>query len=95
MDADRTTAKAQGAADKARGAFNGRVDDVRETIKNTADQARGVAQDLYGRAADRAQGVAGDIDTMIGEQPYVALGVAAVAGVAVGLILGLALGSRD
>ena len=95
MDADQTTAKAQSAADKARGAFNGRVDEVRETIKNTADQAKGVAQDLYGRAADRAQGVAGDIDTMIGEQPYAALGVAAVAGLAVGLILGMTLASRD
>ncbi|MGI8840976.1 MAG: hypothetical protein ACR2F8_09405 [Caulobacteraceae bacterium] len=95
MDADRTTAKAQGAADKARGAFNGRVDDVRETIRNTAEQAKGAAQDLYGRAAGRAQDVAGNVDAMIGEQPYAALAVAAVAGVAVGLILGLTIASRD
>jgi|GEM_PF-5001451 len=89
MDVDRT-----GRAAQARDAFGERIDDLREAIGQKTQMAMGAARDLFGRAADRAQGVAGGVDTMIDDQPYVALAVAAVAGLAVGLVLGLSLG-RD
>ena len=95
MDADRTAAATRRNAGEAKDALGDGVGDVRDQIKAKADQAMGMAHDLYGRAADRARGVAGDVDTMIDDQPYVALGVAAIAGVAVGLILGLTIASRD
>lgn len=89
MEADRT-----GPADPARDAFSERIDDLRETIQQKTAGAMDAAQNLYGRAADRAQGLAGSVDSMIDDQPYVALAVAAAAGVAIGLALGLSLG-RD
>ncbi|MDQ2860185.1 MAG: hypothetical protein M3T55_05560 [Pseudomonadota bacterium] len=89
MTGDRT-----GRAGEARDAFGERIDELRETVQQKAAAAKGAAQHLYGRAADRAQGLAGNVDTMIDDQPYIALAVAAVAGLAVGLVLGLSLG-RD
>lgn len=95
MDAERTAAAARRNAGEAKGGLGDGVGDVRDQIKAKADQAMGMAQDLYGRATDRARGVAGDVDAMIDDQPYVALGLAAIAGVVVGLILGMTLASRD
>ena len=89
MDLDQTDRAAQ-----AREAFGERIDDLRETIGQKTRTAMGAARGLYGRAADQAQGVAGSVDTMIDDQPYLAMAVAAVAGLAVGLVLGLNLG-RD
>ena len=95
MDTEQTAGPARRNAGEVKDALSDGVGDVRDQIKAKADRAMGMAQDLYGRATDRARGVAGEVDTMIDDQPYVALGVAAVAGVAVGLILGLTLASRD
>ena len=95
MDVQPTAGAARRNAGAAKDALSEGAADVRDQIKAKADQAMGMAQDIYGRAADRARGVAGDVDMMIDDQPYVALGVAAIAGVVVGLILGMTLASPD
>ena len=95
MDAEQAAGEARHGVEKVRDAFTDRVADVRDQIKVRTDKAVEAGRDLYGRAADHAQGLAGNVDTMIDDQPYAALAVAAVAGLAVGLILGLSLGGRD
>lgn len=92
MTIDRTVGE---AGRKMKDAISGLGDDVRQRLKQQAGNAMGAAQDIYGRAASRARDVAGDIDTMIEDRTYIALATAAVAGVAVGLILGLILAGRD
>jgi ElaB/YqjD/DUF883 family membrane-anchored ribosome-binding protein len=95
MDAEQAAGAAGNRGENARDAFSNRVAEVRDQIKVKTDRAVETGRELYGRAAGRAQGLAGNVDTMIDDQPYVALAVAAVAGLAVGLILGLSLNGRD
>jgi ElaB/YqjD/DUF883 family membrane-anchored ribosome-binding protein len=95
MDTQQAGAEARQGMEGARDAFADRLADARERIKVKTDKAVEAGRDLYGRAANRAQDLAGNVDTMIDDQPYAALAVAAVAGLAVGLILGLTLGGRD
>ena len=95
MDAEQATGAATDGMEKARDAFSDRIADVRDQIQVKTDKAVETGRDLYGRAADHAQGLAGNVDAMIDDQPYVALAVAAVAGLAVGLILGMTLSGRD
>jgi ElaB/YqjD/DUF883 family membrane-anchored ribosome-binding protein len=95
MDGEQTAREATQSAERARDAFTDRVTDVRDQIKVKTDKAIGAGRELYGRAADRAQGLAENVDTMIDDQPYIAIAVAAMAGVVVGVILGMSLGGRD
>jgi ElaB/YqjD/DUF883 family membrane-anchored ribosome-binding protein len=95
MDGEHVADEARQGAEKARDALTERLADVRDQLKVKTDKAMEAGRDLYGRAADHAQSLAGNVDTMIDDQPYAAVAVAAVAGLAVGLILGLALGGRD
>lgn len=93
MDVEQTAGPTGDGA--GRDGFADRIADVRDQIKVKTEKAVETGRHLYGRAAGHAQGLAGNVDTMIDDQPYVALAVAAVAGLAVGLIIGLSFGGRD
>lgn len=95
MDGEQANSESTVSAEEARDGFTDRLTDVRDKIKVKADRILEAGRDLYGRAADGAQDLAGGVDTMVDDQPYIAIALAAVAGVAVGLILGLSLSDRD
>ena len=55
------------------------------------NEAAGSAQKLYGQAADQVRGAAGAAGELITEQPMASIAIAAVAGLALGLLIGAAL----
>ncbi|HEV2365484.1 MAG TPA: hypothetical protein VGS12_14940 [Caulobacteraceae bacterium] len=63
--------------------------------KGRVREALDRAQDVYGRAAERAKDAGRQADRLINEQTYPALGVAAVVGLVLGLAIGLVMGARD
>ncbi|MGI9169093.1 MAG: glycine zipper domain-containing protein, partial [Caulobacteraceae bacterium] len=64
-------------------------------VKGKVDEALGAAQDLYGRAAERAKGLAGDVDTLISDNPYATLGVGVAVGLLIGVLVGALIAGRD
>ncbi|MEO8812238.1 MAG: hypothetical protein ABI376_04915 [Caulobacteraceae bacterium] len=72
-----------------------RVSDVRDQVKEKAGDAADTARDLYGRARVRTQEAAGLVDTVVSDRPYAAMAAAAVAGLALGLLLGLVIADQD
>ncbi len=67
---------------------------AREAVSKAADQARAAVTTVGGRAADayaelraRAQDVSSTVDPFVRESPYIAAGVAAVAGLLLGALL--------
>jgi len=69
-------------------AYGGAVGDLGVQAKGKFNEAAGVAQRLYGRAADQARGLASNADELVADQPYVLIAAAAVLGLIVGLLLG-------
>lgn len=68
--------------------------EAEETLRDTVDYVNGVlnrlktqADELYGQAAERVRKVAGQVEPMVKERPYVALGAVAAAGLLAGLLL--------
>ena len=86
--------RAGGAKAQVQGEVRKAVGSAQEAIAPVADQARALAgrvgeqaKDVYGQAQDRAQAVADRVDPFVKEQPYAALGIAAAAGLLMGLLL--------
>ena len=69
-------------------AYGGVTGDLGVQAKGKLNEAAGVAQRLYGRAADEARGLASNADEFVAEQPYVAIAAAAALGLIIGLLLG-------
>jgi uncharacterized protein YjbJ (UPF0337 family) len=99
MDENRIEGAVKEGIGRVQDAYGGAAGDLRAQTRGKAKELVGSAQNLYGRAADQARDAVGQmgdqardlVDTAkmkIGEQPYAAVGVAAVAG----LLLGLAMG---
>ncbi|HZL01022.1 MAG TPA: hypothetical protein VFC47_14115 [Caulobacteraceae bacterium] len=95
MDENRVSGAVNRGAGKVEDVVGAASGDIGEQVKGRMKDAFGAAQSLYGRAADRTRGVAGDIDTIIDDKPYAALAVAAAAGFALGLLLGVTVAGRD
>lgn len=74
---------AQEAVGSAKQALGQVADQVRQAVSQTAGQAR----EAYGRVTDQARSAADVVDPFVRQQPYAALGVAAAAGLVVGLLL--------
>ncbi len=61
---------------------------MREAIEANLAVAKGRLRDLQGEALDRASGAARDADAYVHENPWTAIGLAAAAGIIVGLVIG-------
>lgn len=66
-----------------------------EQVKDKVDEAVVAVQHLYGRSAERARGVAGEVDSLISDNPYASLGIGVAAGLLVGVLLGALIAGRD
>ena len=83
MDEDRISGTARNLSGKVEEGVGRTTGDVKTQLQGKLDQAAGVAQDLYGQAADAARDTAVSFDkwlrTTIETQPYttaiVALGI--------------------
>ncbi len=58
-------------------------------LRGKADEIVGKVQSVYGQAKDQAGETFDTVDAFITERPYLATALAAVAGLAVGFVLGL------
>ena len=78
----------EGAADdaigKAKDAIGKTVTKAREVVSDAADQAA----DTYQTLRKQAEGVVHTVDPFVKEQPYIAVALAAVAGLILGALLG-------
>jgi len=75
-----------GRAESAIGEATG---DIEWRLRGKADQIVGQVQSAYGQVSERAGETFDNVDAFVTERPYLAAGLAALAGVAVGFILGL------
>ena len=82
-----TSAKIEGQAQRVIGTAQEAVNQAAEGAKAAVSKAGDQARDIYGQAQERLQGVTDTVDPFVREQPYAALGIAAAAGVVVGLLL--------
>jgi uncharacterized protein YjbJ (UPF0337 family) len=68
----------------------GRVTDSLELkVRGKADEIVGKVQSAYGQAKDQAGETFDTVDAFVTERPYLATAIAAVAGIAIGFVLGL------
>ncbi len=68
---------------------------VADQVKGKIDEAVGAAQQLYVRATERVKDVAGEVDGLVSEKPYISVGVGVAAGLLVGVLLGALIAGRD
>jgi uncharacterized protein YjbJ (UPF0337 family) len=80
--------KSAGRVQAAAGAISGNNG---MEARGKLNEAAGSAQKLYGQAADQVRGAAGAAGELITEQPVASMAIAAVAGLALGLLIGTAL----
>jgi ElaB/YqjD/DUF883 family membrane-anchored ribosome-binding protein len=78
----------QAKAQEVRVAVNEAIGKAADTVAATAVKVGDQAKDAYGAATERVQQAADMVDPLVKEQPYVALGLAAVAGLLLGMMLG-------
>ena len=70
-------------ADQAKDVYGKAADQAKDAYGKVTDQAK----DAYGKVTDQAKEVYGRVDPMVRQQPYAALGVAAVAGFIAGMLM--------
>ncbi|MEO8927559.1 MAG: CsbD family protein [Caulobacteraceae bacterium] len=87
MDQNRIDGALKEGVGRARDAYGGAVGDLGVQARGKVDEVSGAAQNLYGQALDQARDIAGRAGDMVADRPYAALGVAAIAGLAIGLML--------
>jgi ElaB/YqjD/DUF883 family membrane-anchored ribosome-binding protein len=71
-------------------AYGGATGDLGVQAKGKLNEAAGVAQRIYGDTVDQARELANTASDFVAERPYAAMGVAALLGLVVGLLLGSA-----
>jgi uncharacterized protein YjbJ (UPF0337 family) len=98
MDDNRIEGAARETEGRVKDAWGGLAGDPRTQIEGKLDQARGAAQQLYGRAKDRLRGRLEERSRearerlestveLIGRKPLAAVGVATFVGLTLGLLL--------
>ena len=87
LQAKGASTQVEGQAQKTIGSAQEAVSQVAEGAKAAVSKASEQARDLYGRAQDKVQGVTDTVDPFVRERPYASLGIAAAAGLVVGLLL--------
>ena len=87
LQAKGASAHIEGQAQKVIGTAqetaNQAAEGAKAAVSKVAEQARGI----YGQAQERVQGMTDTVDPFVREKPYAALGIAAAAGLVVGLLL--------
>jgi ElaB/YqjD/DUF883 family membrane-anchored ribosome-binding protein len=61
---------------------------MRGAVEANLESAKARLRDLKGTAAEKAEGAAREADAYVHENPWTAIGVAAIVGVVVGLLIG-------
>lgn len=83
--------RAQGAANTTAGKVQDALGAIKGDLKMQAEgkmrQAKGKAQEVYGRVAERTELTASDVDQFIRTRPYEAVGIAAGVGLLIGLLV--------
>ena len=87
LQAKGASAQVEGQAQKVIGSAQDAVNQAAESAKAAVSRAGEQARTIYGQAQERVQGVTDTVDPFVREQPYAALGIAAAAGLLVGLLL--------
>ena len=78
-------------ADKAKSvgaAAQDRLEQAADGVTEAAAKAQAKAKDLFDKASVRVRDVAGKVDPVVKDKPYVTLGVALGVGVVAGLLMG-------
>jgi len=83
MEDNRIEGAAREAVGRAQDTFGAAIGDTGSQIRGKLNQAMGKAQNLYGQATDHAS-TASD---WVSENPWPAVGVAAVIGIVLGLLI--------
>ena len=86
LHAKGATTQVEGQAQKVIGSAQDAVNQAAEGAKAAVSRASEQARTIYGQAQERS-GVTDTVDPFVREQPYAALGIAAAAGLVVGLLL--------
>jgi ElaB/YqjD/DUF883 family membrane-anchored ribosome-binding protein len=87
MDENRIEGSVKKGVGHVQDAFGGLTGDAATQIRGKLNEAAGAAQDLYGQAADQARQIGGQAHDWVSENPWPAVGVAAVAGLVIGLLI--------
>ena len=87
LQAKGASTQVEGQAKKVIGGAQDAVNRAAESAKVAVSKVGEQARDIYGQAQSRVQGVSDVIDPFVREKPYAALGVAAAAGLVLGLLL--------
>ena len=88
MSEDRVKGSVKSGFGKVEGAVGGATGSDDLEAKGKANEIMGNVQDIYGRAVDSVKGATGNLDQLVDEEPYKALGLAVAAGVVIGFLLG-------
>ncbi len=91
MDENEVIGAVKVGAGRVEGAAGALTGDAGLQAKGKLTEVAGSAQKLYGQAADQVVSAAGAAGELISEQPMASMAIAAVAGLALGLLIGTAL----
>jgi ElaB/YqjD/DUF883 family membrane-anchored ribosome-binding protein len=87
MDENRIEGAAKEGVGRLQDTFGAAVGDATTQLKGKLNEAAGKAQNLYGQAADQARDLGGQAGDWVVENPWQAVGVAAVFGLVIGLLI--------
>ena len=87
LQAKGASAQIEGHAQKVIGTAQDVVNQAAEGAKAAVSKAGEQARDIYGQAQERVQGVTDTVEPFVREKPYATLGIAAAAGLVLGLLL--------
>jgi uncharacterized protein YjbJ (UPF0337 family) len=91
MDENRIEGAVKTGAGRIQGAAGALSGNSELEAKGKLNEAAGSAQNLYGRAVDQVRTAADTAQDLISDQPLASVAIAAVAGIALGLLIGTAL----
>ncbi len=87
LQARGSTRQVEGKVQETIGSVQDAVSQAADKVSTTASKLGDQARDAYGQASEKVQAVAKQVDPIVQEQPYLAIGVAAVAGLLLGLLI--------
>jgi len=85
MDENRISGAANGAAGRVQDAYGALKGDYRTQFEGKLRQAKGAAQDAYGKVSQRVTRHQGELDDFVRTRPWEAV----IAAAGIGLLLGL------
>ncbi len=88
MSEDRFEGAAKKGFGKVEGAVGGAFGSTDLEAKGQANEIVGNVQEFYGKAVDTVRDATDQLDDLLNDEPYKALGIAVAAGVVLGFLLG-------